>query len=208
MRLITVVMVTAVAAAGCGASSSPPSATQSSETTTALATRPAHHHRANAAGPKLTGFGATTAPWNAAHTEVPGFAPGAVYDADPSLPRVNGHVGSRYFAVQHEDGRVLQYEMAFANQPVSDVRAETLSGEFPPDAKMLWFAVKDSCAQMLVQSATLGKALGSKDVGDPSGTALVEFSSGALGNSYDPSRVNDAIFMLAGYTAQSAAPGC
>lgn len=50
--------------------------------------------------------------WDAAHAAVPGFAAGAVYAADPSLPQVNGHEGSRYFAVLHEGGRVLQYDIA------------------------------------------------------------------------------------------------
>jgi hypothetical protein len=97
---------------------------------------------------------------------------------------------------------------AFANLPVSEVEGQVLSGEFPPDARKVWFAVKDSCAQMLVQSSILGKALGSKAAGDPAGTTLIEFSSGDGDTSYDPEQVNDALFMLAGYTAQWAAPGC
>jgi hypothetical protein len=136
------------------------------------------------------------------------MTPGAVYDADPSLPQVNGHEGSRYYAVLHEGGRVLQYDMAFANLPVSEVEGQILSSEFPPDAHRAWFVVKDSCAQMLVQSSILGKALGSHAVGDPAGTVLIEFSSGDADTSYDPDRVNDALFMLAGYTAPSGATGC
>jgi hypothetical protein len=149
-----------------------------------------------------------TAQWDAAHSAVPGFAPGAVYDADPSLPRVNSHEGTRYYAVLHENGRVLQYDMAFANLPVSDVEAEIMSSEFPTDAHKLWFVVKDSCAQMVVQSQTLAKVLGTRSIGDSAGTVGVEFSSGALDMSYDPSRVNDALFLLAGYTTRTAAPGC
>jgi hypothetical protein len=133
-----------------------------------------------------------------------------VYDADPSLPRVNGHEGTRYFAVLHENGRVLQFDEAFANVPVSEAEAQILSSDFPADSHRLSFVVKGggSCAQMLVQSATLGRALGSNGIGDSSGTILVEFSSGATDTSYDASSVNDALFMLAGYTGQSAAPAC
>jgi hypothetical protein len=61
----------------------------------------------------VLGFGATDAEWNSRHRQTPGFTAGAVYDADPSLPQVNGHVGSRYIAVSHEQGRVLGYSMAF-----------------------------------------------------------------------------------------------
>jgi hypothetical protein len=157
---------------------------------------------------ELKGFGATTAAWNSAHKAVPGYIPGAVYDTDPSLPKVNGHEGSKYFAVIHENGRVLQYEMAFANLPVSDVQRQILLTEFPPDARTLWFVVKDSCAQMLVQSATVGKALSGKAIGDTVGTTLIEFSSGAADVSYNSKRVNDALFILAGYTARSQAPAC
>jgi hypothetical protein len=172
----------------------------------AFAASPAAARSASAA--QLKGYGATTAAWNSAHKAVPGYIPGTVYDADPALPKVNGREGSKYFGVMHEDGRVLGYDMAFANLPVSEVRDDILSTEFPRDARVLWFVVKSSCAQMLVQSATVGKALGVKVVGDPGGTALIEFSSGAADVSYSPQRVNDATFMLAGYTARSKAPAC
>lgn len=215
----------AMAAAGCGSSSSSTAGrssstaasptTSSAPSTAALSPgaapqvrRPRHQPKPVPSGPKLRGFGATTAEWDAAHTAVPGFAPGTVYDADPNLPQVNGHEGSRYYAVLHEGGRVLQYDMAFANLPVSQIEAQIVASEFPPDAHKVWFAVKDSCAQMLVQSSILGRALGSKAVGDRAGTVLIEFSSGAADTSYDAERVNDALFMLAGYTAQSSAPAC
>lgn len=234
MRATAILICAAtIAASGCGSSSTPaaspvtdtspsssssaalPTAasTDSSPPTTPAAPSPAKKkHLAGShpqsPGPKLTGYGATTAQWDAAHTAVPGFAPDAVYDADPSLPQVNGHEGTRYYAVLHESGRVLQYDMAFANLPISRVVSQIMSSEFPSDAHKLWFAVKDSCAQMVVQSATLAKALGTTEIGDAAGTVLVEFSSGAADTSYDPGSVNDATFMLAGYTTQSSATAC
>jgi hypothetical protein len=135
--------------------------------------------------PSVTGFGATDAAWNSSHTADPHSLPGTAYDPDPSLPKVNGGVADRYYAVQHEGGTVTQYEYRFANVPIAAAKAGVLRTEFPLDAKIKWFAVKRGCAQMMVTSKTLGRGLG----------ALVEFSSEPHDNLYNPRVVNDALFL-------------
>jgi hypothetical protein len=109
---------------------------------------------------------------------IPYFAPGAVYNADRNLPQVNGHTGTDYTEVLHQNGYVTGYDLHFDGQPIGQAKAGVFSHELPPDAHQLWFAVKDTCAQMLLQSNTLGKALGSQAIGHTGGTALVEFGSG------------------------------
>ncbi len=156
----------------------------------------------------LTGFGATTAAWNGAHTAVSGFAPGAVYNPDRSLPRVNGHEGADYAAVLHENGHVLDYEYRFTNRPIAAAKATVLRTEFPSDAKIAWFVVKRTCAQMLVTSKKVGQALGLKAIGDKAGAAFIEFSSGLNDYSYDSRAVNDALLQINTLVPKSQAPGC
>lgn len=156
----------------------------------------------------ITGFGATTAAWNRAHVQDPNAAPGTAYDPDTSLPKVNGHTAARYYAVEHEDGHVLGYEYRFHPVAISSAEALVLR-EFPSDARVVWFrAVGASCAQMLVRSAIVGRARSARKIGDPEGTALIEFSSGALEESYSARSVNDALFMIYPLVAKSGAPGC
>lgn len=159
----------------------------------------------NVSAPTVSGFGATTAAWNAAHTADPHYATGAAYNPDPALP---ASVGDDYAAVQHEEGRVLGYFYNFKNKPIAAARADVLRTQFPRDAKVAWFVTKRTCAQMMVTSATLGYALGSKTIGDPHGAALVEFSSGKADNSYSPGAVNQALFSLTELLPASKAPGC
>jgi hypothetical protein len=161
----------------------------------------------NSAAP-LTGFGATTAAWNGAHTAVSGFTPGAVYDDDPALPKVNGNEGAHYAAVLHENGHVFNYDYRFTNRPIAAAKATVLRTEFPSDAKVAWFVVKRTCAFMLVKSKKVGKALGSKAIGDAPGTALVEFSSGLIDYSYNPHAVNDALLQVYSLVPKRQAPGC
>lgn len=140
-----------------------------------------------------------------------GFTPGSVYNENPALPEVDGKPGNEYRAVQHDSGRVLQYEYVFTPRSISDARTEVMR-QFPGDARIAWFTAKGTCAQMLVQSNVLRHEIARSDIGDKDGTALVEFGSEANGGeSYDPSAVSYAILMLsAGATpaGASTAPGC
>jgi len=162
-----------------------------------------------AAGTRITGFGATDAAWNRAHVADHTYLAGAAYDPDPSLPKVNGRTADRYYAVQHLSGHVLFYGYRFRGQSISQAKALVLRTEFPADTHVVWFrAVGSSCAQMLVRSATLAHALRTKAIGDRSGTALVEFSSGDAADHYSSRSVNDASVAVSEPVSRSNAPGC
>jgi hypothetical protein len=63
--------------------------------------------------PQVTGFGATDAAWNASHTADSEFAPGAVYNVDPSLPGSTRTPARSTPQVMHQDGHVLGYDCHF-----------------------------------------------------------------------------------------------
>jgi hypothetical protein len=203
------VVVVSALLSGCGSSATTTGTTTLAPSTTASAP-PAKKRagsRASAQSAGVTGFGATDAAWNSAHTPDSQFASGEVYKADPSLPSINGNVGAAYTQLLHQDGHVLGYDYGFHSVPISQARALVLRTEFSGDAKVLWFVTKGSCAQMMVQSKTLGEALGSHAIGDAAGTAQVEFGSGA-GTTYDAGSVDDALMQLLPNSGPGGAPGC
>jgi hypothetical protein len=121
---------------------------------------------------RLTGFEATVADWNSAHTASAYCQPGSCYNDDPNLPPSNGHEASDYFAVQANGGRITNYQMEFrpgTDQSQATTRALT---EFPADVQVLWSVQKGSCSQMEVSSAAMSAALS-----NPSAKAFVEFTS-------------------------------
>jgi hypothetical protein len=126
-----------------------------------------------------------------------------VYDPDPGVPP-----GDDYTAVLRSDGHITGYDLHFKNQPISAAKAQVMEAEVPHDSRQLWFAVKDTCAQMMIQSRTLGSLLGTKSIGDQQGTVMVEFGSGPNDDSYDRSSVNDALFLLLPKTSAAGAPAC
>lgn len=163
-----------------------------------------------ASTPPVTGFGATNADWESHHTAYSGCSPGSCYNPDPNLPQTNGHVGIRYYAVDHSNGHVTNYQMNLPQQtPISAAKAEALQ-EFPSDATALWYQVKDSCSQMEVKSAALGAALGNSAIGDAAGYAFVEFSTLAADGSsgYTEGNINNLILTLGSYPTPSDASGC
>jgi hypothetical protein len=184
MRRVPIAVLTAAAlfCAGCGSSSSS-SASKSPNT--------------------VTGLGATTAEWDSTHTADTKFSPGIVYDADSSVS-----TGAEYSAVVHQNGHILQYSYSFANTPVAKAKTRVLESQFPSGARIVWFLSKPACAQMLVKSTTLGKELGVKSVGDATGTAFVEFLSGATDNSYNPASVNEASLQSYPQVGPGRSPGC
>lgn len=120
--------------------------------------------------PHLTGYGATIADWDSAHTPDPDFDAGSTYGADPSLPPVNGHTGAKYTAVQPLGGRVTDYYVNFL--PISLAGAEQIiSAEFPSDMRILWTSHVDTCVQVEYASTLVHAATGNTQVGD----ALVEY---------------------------------
>lgn len=147
--------------------------------------------KSSAASP-VTGFGATVADWDAHHEADSRFVPGSAYDPDPSLARGGDQrYNARYYAVGHDGGRIFNYEMRFPpGTDIQQAKRSVLASEFPSDAKIAWFKRLDTCAQMLVRSRKVARALGGTRI-----AALVEFSSGEAGDSYDPSDVWDAILI-------------
>jgi hypothetical protein len=160
--------------------------------------------------PSVTGFGALNADWEAHHTPASVCKAGACYNLDPNLPQVNGHIGTRYFGVDHANGRVTIYQMALSPKtPIASAKAQALQ-EFPSDAKAVWYQVMDTCSQMEVRSAILGSALGNPTVGDAAGYASVDFSTIAPDGSsgYTASNINFIILTLGSYLTPSDSPGC
>lgn len=204
IRLVTLLPAILLIAA-CG-SSSP----ATSEAATPTATPKALATTTSPPADAITGFGATDASWNAHHTADTEFAPGAAYNPDPNLPQVNGHTGAHYVATNHTDGRVLGYTMnLMPDTGITEAKASVIS-EFPSDASIVWFGVKDSCAQMEVKSAILGFALKDPAIGDAGGLAFVELDTVRSDGSstYDANNINEALLMLGRYMSAADAPTC
>lgn len=62
-----------------------------------------------------------------------------MYNANPHVPG-----GAEYDAAQREGGRVLSYEYRFSNEPIAAAKADVLRTQFPRDAKIAWFTVKQT----------------------------------------------------------------
>lgn len=118
----------------------------------------------------ITGLGATDAQWNAVHLAAPGYPPKTAYDPNPDLPRVHGHTAAACTRVRHRGGHVTGYDVHVTARPVAAAQALILRQELPADLQQRWFVRRRTCAQMRATSATLGQALGSTSIGDPSGT--------------------------------------
>lgn len=183
-----------------------------------------------AAASQITGFGATVKAWDYAHVEDHrgNLVAGCCFDP----MKVPGLVyGDRYYLVQPIGGRVTSYEMHL--DPTSTKLAKAIAlRELPPDRRVVSFTVHGridspgSCAIMIVSSARLRAALQrvnyakserniNKFLGTPEseattrahlGEAVIELSSGANGNSYNPAAVDDLLVSSAadaGRTAQN-----
>jgi len=202
-------LVLAFGAAGCGDSTeSAPETTQTPATaeakTTKTRTRTRTRTRTTTAASvkrdELTGFGATVAAWNDHHREDPRFSPGSAYDPDPSLGD-GERFNDRYYAVMPEEGQVTYYSMRFPAQTgIEEAKAFVLTSEFPADAKIVWFKGKGTCAQMLVRSKKVVRA----------GTeaALITFTSGEAGDTYNPRSVADAFVMAWPLSGPGESPDC
>ena len=163
------------------------------------------------AGGVLTAFGALDGDWNAHHTVDHDFGPpGIAYDADASLPRVNGFAGPRYYSVGHDGGRVLHYVMALRRGSTEVVAKELAARELPSDAQTMWFQVKDSCAQLELRSTVLATILGPVPVAPDQGEVFVQFLTTAADGtaSYDPGNITSATFLLGSYPTPASALSC
>jgi len=189
-------MLVALTTIGCGGSShSTPrsagstSAAESATSTQSVQTAPQLPDRAKSANG--AGFGATEAAWTAAHAPDNDFAPDTAYDRDPSLGHIEGHTAARYTGVGREGGRIVGYDYHFPSAPIAAAKRHVLITQFPPDAHEVAFAVRPTCAVMLVRSATLRRQLG-RAVGHPAEGTYVRFNSGPEENAYDASAVTTA----------------
>jgi hypothetical protein len=178
-------------------------AQSASQSDTAISTQPKQP-----ATPVLTGFGALLDDWNSNHTQDPNYAQNEVYDPTPGLGIDADHT-DKYYAVVSMGGRVIDYQMRLPNdEKLVAAQAEVMQ-EFPSDASVLWQHVEGSCAQMEVQSATLGQVFGTPSLS----YAFVEFNTDtaateSLISYYDGSNVNMATISQENYATAAEAPGC
>lgn len=201
--LVTVIVIGMAFGSGKSTAGASAPYTQPVPATSAPATAPATD--------TLTAFGATDAGWNANHVEDTrgNIIPGAAYDPIPS----DGDLvyADRYYAVLHENGRVLNYSMAFGRGTPQGVATATVMQEFPWDVHVLWTIRRDTCYKMEIVSSDLGRALADPKIGDPTGEVTVEFASDedTQGNSsYSASSVREVMLGLGSYPTANDSPGC
>lgn len=124
----------------------------------------------------LTGFGATVAAWNGAHTPDSDFDPGTAYNPDPTLPSMYGNEGARYVSVQTIGGRVTNYTENLGALTLANEES-VVGREFPADTRVLWSQELTGCTQVELVSATLHRVLGNTGTGD----VQVEYFGGSAG---------------------------
>lgn len=158
--------------------------------------------------PSLTGFGATTASWDAHHQADPNFTAGSAYDPTPGLaPPGDPTRDDRYYSVNSQNGHITSYSERFAaGTSLASAKAQAMR-EMPSDAHVLWSATKDTCTQMGVTSARLDTALGANDKTWKKGDGvLVEFTSDA--GAYNAASDPEAFFSEGEVSTSQAAAGC
>ena len=153
--------------------------------------------------PSLTGFGATTASWDAHHQADPKFTAGSAYNPTPGL----GSPNDRYYGVNSQNGHITSYSERFAaGTSLASAKAQAMR-EIPSDARVLWSATKDTCTQMGVTSARLDTALGANDKTWKKGDGvLVEFTSDA--GTYNAASAPGALFSEGDVSTSQAAGAC
>ena len=158
---------------------------------------------------RLTGWGASEATWISTHKEDTRHPLGTAFDASSALGKVGGHPADAYTQVLYEVGHVFSYEYHFQPVSISQAKAEVLRSQFPGETRIVWFANKGQCAQMLVQSDALRGVLEDKE-----GTALVEFGGETTASgeeAYDESAVRSAFItssIAESSAGSSSALGC
>ena len=153
------------------ASASTPTTAPTGTAATARATSATSTSHTTPSGPALTGFGATAADWETHHQPDSDFDPGSVYNADATLPQINGHTGAKYTTVSVLGGRVLNYQLNFHQGTTITAALTEVAAEFPADATVLWKQQASGCYQVEFQSPSIGKALAT--TGNPLGQVSV-----------------------------------
>ena len=146
-------------------------------------------------GSALTGFGATSIQWKAAHTlDV------SVPARNAYLPRVAGSADGEdtWQLVTMAGGRITSYKLNVAPSSLSSAEARARQ-ELPADARLLWTrTVADTCAQEQFESAALAAVLGD-------GQVNVEFDNAVSGNA---TPVTEELFSTDNAPTVAQAPAC
>jgi TPP-dependent trihydroxycyclohexane-1,2-dione (THcHDO) dehydratase len=177
-----------VASPASSASSASVSVSSVSSSAAGAAAGAAHSARATAVSDDgLTGFGATTATWNAHHRTT----------------------AAAYSNVTPQNGLVVEYTVTTATSSVATA-IKRAKDELPADTRQLWATQKGNCYQVELTSATVGRALDGPAIGDSSGGVLAMMNtllpSGAP--VYRPDAVTQIMLSPGAYSTPADAPDC
>jgi hypothetical protein len=183
----------AVVLAGCAAGS----ATGHTKTVVTINPSVSPAAAATKTGPSLTGFGATLAQWQAAHS-----LDRTVPARDAYLPHIGPDGQDTWEVVTVAGGRVISYTL---NVPPSSLKAAEARArrELPADARVLWTrtgrgSYGNACSQVQFQSATLAAALGD-------GQVNVEFDNAITANARP---ITEELFSTWNAPTVAKAPAC
>ena len=109
----------------------------------------------------LTGFGASSAAWNAHHQADP-------QRPDFFLPALNDGLDRYTFVLCTRDARVAAYHLNFTPLITLAEARRAFRTELPPDAVLVYDTVGSGCEHIQYRSPALARALGD---GDPDGVA-------------------------------------
>jgi hypothetical protein len=109
----------------------------------------------------LTGFGATTAAWNAAHKKAPSYAGYPAYG--PTVVTPQGRM-PQFSEVQSQSGRISQYIEVLPNGTSLSAAMKAARASLPSNAVAKSLVVTTSCAFWNLTSGDLRAALGSDQV--------------------------------------------
>jgi hypothetical protein len=163
----------------------------------------------NAAPAGLTGFGATVAAWDAAHSA----DTSANLQAGCCFDRVKGlgyGARDRFILVSGDSGIIDGYEENFAEGTSIGRAKKIVAQSFPSDMTTMWERKLRTCYQWQVTSPTLASILGAPKIGEPSGDVFIEFDSdnASLHPTYLADDVTDATVGLATSQTEAHASGC
>ncbi|HEY5024866.1 MAG TPA: hypothetical protein VII76_07805 [Acidimicrobiales bacterium] len=134
----------------------------------------------------LTGFGATIAAWNNAHTQAASYAGLPAYGPVVSTPQ--GRI-PQYSEVQLESGRVSQYLEVLPNGTSLATAEKAARANLPSSAVAKSFVVTTSCAFWNFTSTIVNDAMGSPQV-----TVEIAYDDASGSPYWMPNNVNTLTF--------------
>lgn len=157
----------------------------------------------------IRGIGATDAEWEAAHIADSQYQAGSAYDPTPGLGPDPDHT-DRYFAVVHLAGIVFAFTERLPHGTSINAAKRAALAELPKDGRIVWFASLDTCAEMELESKTLGRALADPAIGNPKGRLFVEFATEtpAGDSGYSAKNANELFLNLIDVPTVDDAPLC